>query len=144
MQQIKIKEQQTLMEKVSDQQQDIQFLRNVGYCSKTNNVLHQKSRILHKRQIVDPLEKVTDSQAWEPVQKGSIYQHFYTPNPERKPVKPFPKNMEKQLVQLERTNEEKLRKRDRIQDHHIRVKEDEQERKLIAEEKRRREFLKQA
>ena len=89
---------------------------------KTNEIIHKTSKIVKNRKLEEAIDKQILGKAWmdppsgrgpsrsksskgrvpgSPGLTGTIYNQFYKPNPEHKPMRPLPINLENQLSHLE-------------------------------------------
>uniref|UniRef100_A0A7S3CKE6 Uncharacterized protein n=1 Tax=Strombidium rassoulzadegani TaxID=1082188 RepID=A0A7S3CKE6_9SPIT len=72
---------------------------------------------------------------------GTIYNQFYRFNPETKPMKPLPRNLESQIERLEREQRSKLTQQEQLMMTHSQKIQAEQEQRLRLEQQRRKEEL---
>ena len=129
----------------------------MGFNKKTNDVLHTYQKAVHQRhrdprlakdlvrEAYDdppsPLKKSQPNTSKSSENKGTIFNQFFSPNPEAKPALPDPNNLNDQLQNLESRYKTKTKSMMNLIDRNVQAKQKEDLRRHLAEQKRRQDTL---
>lgn len=145
-------------DKVQSKKVDQIYLNNMGYTPKTNDVIHLYQKAVKQRHRDPSLPKDLVAKAFvnptDPgikqgsktlknavARNGTIYNQFFSPNPEASPALPPPKNLFEQVKTLDQLQKNKNQSMTNLVERNVREKQREDHRRQVAEQERRREVL---